>query len=330
MDNVAATSFGDIRALPKAQSHLHLTGAMRPGTLRELATRYGVPVPPAWDHTRVQEWAAFQGRYDAAREVIRTPTDVARVISEAAEDDAADGCGWMEIQVDPTSYAPAFGGMEAVVEAVLSAAAASPVPTGVIIASSWARSGDHAEALARLAVRYAGSGVVGFGLSNDERLGDVVDYVPAFRLAADAGLLLTPHSGFYTGAGHVRDCVDLLKATRIGHGTAAVTEPSVLALLAERQVAMEICPTSYAPLGVHEPSDVPVRTVLDAGIPVTIGSDDPLVFGAGLAEQYALCRDVLGLDDALLAVLARHSIASSAAPDEIKRVLTAGVDAWFR
>ncbi len=122
--------------------------------------------------------------------------------------------------------------------------------------------------------------------------------------------------------------MDLLGATRIGHGTSAVTDQSVLALLAERQVALEICPTSYPPLGVHKPSDIPVRAVIDAGIPVTLGSDDPLVFGAGLAEQYVLCRDVLSLDDAWLAALARHSIVSSAAPAETKRALMDGVDAW--
>jgi adenosine deaminase len=328
VDDPPTATFRDITTLPKAQPHLHLTGAMRPATLHELAAKYQVPVPPPWDHTRTQEWAAFQGRYDAAREVIRSPADVARVVSEAAEDEAAGGCGWMEIQVDPTSYAPALGGMEAAVEAVLSAAAAAPIPIGVIIASSWARPGDHAERLARLAAKYAESRVVGFGISNDERLGRIGDFVPAFHLAAESGLVITPHSGFFTGPDHVRSCVELLHASRIGHGTSAAVDPSVLDLLAERRVALEICPTSYPPLGVHHLSDIPLRVLLDAGVPVTIGSDDPLIFDIGLAGQYALCRDVLGLDDAQLATLARHSIASSAAPDEIKRALTKGVDDW--
>lgn len=323
------TTSRDIATLPKTQSHLHLTGSMRPTTLHELAARHDVAVPPVWDHTRAQEWSAFQGRYDAARAVVRSAEDVARVVREAAEDDAADGCGWLEIQVDPTSYAPALGGLEATVEAVLAAAHAAPIPTGVIIASSWARSGEHATVLARMAARYAGDGVVGFGLSNDERRGRVDDFVPAFRVAADAGLPRTPHSGFFTAAEHVRACVERLRATRIGHGTAAVTDPAVLALLAERRVALEICPTSYPPLGVHEPADIPLRAALDAGVPVTLGSDDPLIFGTGLAGQYALCRDVLGLDDTQLAALAQHSIAASAAPAETRQELTRRVDAWL-
>ncbi|SDU41596.1 adenosine deaminase [Jiangella alkaliphila] len=319
-----------VETLPKVQSHLHLTGAMRPATLDELATRHGIAVPPLAALTGgPYEWAVFQGRYDAARAAIRTPDDVARVVREAAEDDAAGGCGWSELQVDPTSYAPAFGGLEAAVEAVLAAAAAAPLPMGVIVASSWARSGEHATTLARLAARYAGDGVVGFGLSNDERLGRVEDFAPAFRVAADAGLLRTPHGGFFTGAAHVRACVEMLGATRVGHGTSAAADPAVLAQLAERGVALELCPASYPPFGVHALDELPVRTLLAAGVPVAIGSDDPLLFAVGLAGQYALCRDALGLTDGELAALARGSITSSAAPAALKRTMLAGVDAWL-
>lgn len=319
-----------VETLPKVQSHLHLTGAMRPATLDELAARHGVAVPPLAGLTGgPHEWAVFQGRYDAARAAIRTADDVARVVREAAEDDAAGGCGWSELQVDPTSYAPVLGGLEAAVEAVLTAAAAAPLPMGVVVASSWARSGDHATALARLAARYAGDGVAGFGLSNDERLGRVQDFAPAFRIAADAGLLRTPHGGFFTGPEHVRACVEVLGATRVGHGTSAVADPAVLDLLAERGVALEICPTSYPPFGVHAIDEIPVRTVLAAGVPVAIGSDDPLLFAVGLGGQYALCRDVLGLTDDELAALARGSITSSAAPADLRRAMLAGVDAWL-
>ncbi|TDD65643.1 adenosine deaminase [Jiangella aurantiaca] len=316
--------------MPKVQSHLHLTGAMRPATLDELATRHGIAVPPLAALTGgPYEWAVFQGRYDAARAAIRTADDVARVVREAAEDDAADGCGWSELQMDPTSFAPALGGLEAALEAVLTAAAAATLPMGVVVASSWARSGEHATTLARLAARYAGDGVVGFGLSNDERLGRVEDYAPAFRVAAGAGLLRTPHGGFFTGPAHVRDCVELLGATRVGHGTSAAADPAVLALLAERRVALELCPTSYPPFGVHALNELPVRALLAAGVPVAIGSDDPLLFAVGLAGQYALCRDVLGLSDAELAALACGSITSSAAPEPLKRTMLAGVDAWL-
>lgn len=301
---------------------------MRPATLRELAGHYGVPVPAPLPSDTVGTWADFQTRYDASRSVLRTAADVRRVVVEAAADDVADGCGWLELQVDPTSYAPRFGGLRGALETVLDAAVAAPVPIGVIVASSWARSPAHATELAELAAEYVGYGVVGFGLSNDERQGTVADFTPAFRIAADAGLLGVPHSGFYTGPEHVRDCVELLGAARIGHGTAAANDPGTLALLAEREVALELCPTSYPPFGVHDLAGVPVRTLLDAGVPVAFATDDPLLFGTGLAGQYAIGRDVLGLTEQELATVAAASIQYSAAPAELKRRLLSGVDAW--
>ncbi|MCA1672391.1 MAG: adenosine deaminase, partial [Actinobacteria bacterium] len=315
--------------LPKAHLHLHLTGAMRPSTLRELADRAGLPVPPPLPAGVFGSWAAFQARYDAARSVIRNAADVVRVVTDAAADDAADGCGWLEIQVDPTSYASVLGGIRDALEAVLTAAAQACIPTGVVVASSWARSGGHALRLARLAGEYADEGVVGFGLSNDERWGQVTQFEAAFRVSAEAGLLAVPHSGFYTGADHVRDCVQLLGAHRIGHGTSAAADPAVLELLVRRSVALEVCPTSYPPFGVHELSAVPVPALLDAGVPVALASDDPLLFGTGLAGQYEICRDLLGLTDHQLAALAGHSIRCSAAPLRIRQELLRGVDGWM-
>lgn len=318
----------DPRGLAKAHLHLHLTGAMRPATLTELAAAHGSAVPPPLP-TSAGTWADFQDRYDAARQAIRTADDVARVVTEAAEDDAGDGCGWLEIQVDPTSYAPVLGGYREALEAVLAGARAATIPTGVIVASSWTRSPDHAAMLARLAAEYAGDGVVGFGLSNDERHATVAEFTPAFRIARDAGLLATPHSGFYTGADHVRACVEHLGAGRIGHGTAAATDPATLELLAERQVTLEVCPTSYPPFGVHELTTIPLASLLGANVPVAIGTDDPLLFGTGLADQYLICRDLLGLTDHQLAAVAAHGIRGSAAPPEVRAALLAAVDDWL-
>jgi adenosine deaminase len=315
----------DLAALPKANLHLHLTGSMRPGTLAELAGRYGVPVPPVLDLTVVHGWESFQSRYDAARAAIRSAEDIARVVAEAAADNAAEGGGWLEIQVDPTSYEQRLGGLEPVVEAALAGARGYPV--GVILAASWGRP-DHAERVAALAARYAGRGVVGFGLSNDERLGRVADFVPAIRIAAEVGLISVPHGGFYEAAWHVRDCVRLLGARRIGHGVTAYADPETLALLAGQGVALEVCPTSYPPLGVADLTTLPIPALLAAGVPVALGTDDPLLFGAGLTEQYEIARR-LGCTDAQLAAMARHSIEGSAAPPEVRAAQLAGIDDWL-
>jgi adenosine deaminase len=317
----------DLRALPKAGLHLHLTGSMRPATLAELARRHGLALPPPLQPGTSHEWPAFQARYDAARSVIRSTDDLGRVVREAVEDSAADGCGWLELQFDPASYGPVLGAPEPVLETVLAATAGTP--TGVVVASSWARAGEDAERLARLAARYAPYGVVGFGLSNDERLGRVEDFVRAFDIARDAGLRGVPHSGFYAAASHVRACVEQLGATRIGHGITAAADAATLDLLATRGVAVEFCPTSYPPLGVAELAELPIRAFLDAGVGVALGNDDPLLFGADVTEQYRIVRD-LGSSDGELAGLARQSIAASAAPLSVRRDLFAGVDRWLR
>ena len=307
--------------LPKTNLHLHLTGAMRPATLAELAARDGLPLPPPFPEGAVHEWAAFQERYDLARAAIRLPADIERVVVEAATDDAACGAGWIELQVDPTSYAPVTGSLVGAVEAALAGAARAPIPVGIVVAASWAATPEHALRLAKLAAAYAGRGVVGFGLSNDERLGRVEDMAPACRVAAEAGLRIVPHAGFYTPPSHVADCVTLLGAHRIGHGLAAMRDPATRDLLAERGVALEICPTSYPPLGVAAITELPIRELRAAGVLVALGTDDPLLFGADLATQYALVTP----DAAEQADLARCAVTASAAPEALKAALLGGI-----
>jgi adenosine deaminase len=335
-------SVRDLYKLPKAHLHLHFIGSLRVATMQQLALRYGVRLPPGlggealwWKQLQERDWSCFQQRYDAARATVRTADDVRRLLREAAEDDAADGSGWLEIQVDPTSYASRFGGLEAALEVILDAAKNAErftgVGVGVVVAASWARAPQDAEALARLAVRYAGRGVIGFGLSNDERCGQVAQFARAFRIARQAGLAGVPHAGFFAGAWHVRQCVQLLGARRIGHGITAAGDAQVLQLLASRGVVLEVCPTSYEPLGVVPTlAQVPLRQLYDAGVAVALGADDPLLFGTRLAGQYTFARDLFGFTDAELAELARYSIRGSAAPQTVKTRLLAGVDSWLR
>jgi adenosine deaminase len=310
----------DLRLLPKANLHLHLTGAMRPSTLAELADRHGLTVPPPLP-AGAHPWTEFQARYDAARAVIRSADELKRVVTEAIEDNTADGCTWLEIQLDPTSYAPVLGGFEPVVEAAMDALAGAA--GGLIIASSWARSGQHAAMLAALAVRY---GAVGFGLSNDERRGKVEDFVEATRIARD--LILVPHGGFYEGAWHVRKCVELLGANRIGHALTGMRDQETLALMAEHSVTIEVCPTSYPPLGAAEYGELPLREVMQAGVGIALASDDPLVFGGHVTDQYVIARDHVGLATAELAAVARFSIEASAAPDDLKARTLQGITEW--
>ena len=331
-----------IAALPKAHLHLHLTGSMRHATLVELAALHRVHLPealaedwpPRLSGADERGWFRFQRLYDIARSVVRTPDDVRRLLGEAAQDEQAEGSGWLELQVDPSGYAGRLGGLTPTLELVLDAAAAAAEKTGVgigiVVAANRTRHPLDARTLARLAAGYASQGVVGFGLSNDERRGTTADFAPAFRIAARAGLRSVPHAGELVGQASVRTALDELRADRIGHGVSAAADAALLRRLAAGQVTLEICPTSNVALGVAATAqDVPLLTILDAGVPVALGADDPLLFGPRLAAQYELARQVHGLSDAELAGIARMSVRGSAAPPEVSGRLLAGIDAWL-
>jgi adenosine deaminase len=332
----------DVAALPKAHLHLHFTGAMRHETMLGLADQHGVRLPDVlrserpmrFERADERGWFRFQRLYDTARSVLRREADVRRLVAEVAEDERADGSGWLEIQVDPSGYAARFGGLTAFTELVLGAvadaSAATGVGIGVVIGANRTRHPMDARTLARLAAQHAGHGVVGFGLANDERRGRAEDFAAAFRIARRAGLISVPHGGELSGAASVAACLDHLGADRVGHGVRSAEDPRVLERLASAGVTCEVCPASNVALGVYrEPADVPLRTLLGAGVPVALGADDPLLFASRLSDQYQTARDVHGQDDAALAELARMSLRASRAPEDIRTRLLAGVDAWL-
>jgi adenosine deaminase len=320
----------DLAALPKAHLHLHLTGAMRHSTLVELAQLHGVALPPAltqdWpprlSAADERGWFRFQRLYDLARSVLRTPGDVYRLVRETAED------------ADPSGYAARFGGLTAFTELLLdaaaSAAAATGVGIGIVIAANRTKHPLDARTLARLATAFRGHGVVGFGLSNDERRGPAEDFEHAFAIAERAGLLRVPHAGELAGPASVSATLDRLHADRIGHGVRSVEDPEVVKRLAVTGVTLEVCPSSNVALGVAaNPAAVPVRTLFEANVRIALGADDPLLFGRRLVRQYEIARDVHDFTPAELAELARTSVLASAAPAATRTSLLAAIDTWL-
>jgi len=332
----------NLTTLPKAHLHLHLTGAMRHSTMVELARTHGVSLPPAlteeWpprlSTADERGWFRFQRLYDTARSVLRTPDDVYRLLRETAEDERAEGSGWLELQADPSGYAARFGGVtaftELLLDAVATAAQAAGVGIGIIIAANRTRHPMDARTLARLAVQFAGRGVVGFGLSNDERRGPAEEFERAFGIAERAGLLLAPHAGELLGAASVSAALDRLHANRIGHGVRSVEDPEVVKRLAATGITLEVCPSSNVSLGVApDAAAVPVRALFEAGVPVALGADDRLLFGRRLVTQYQIARDVHDFTPPELAELARMSVLGSVAPASVRTRLLAAIDTWL-
>ncbi|WP_182525679.1 adenosine deaminase [Nocardioides dongkuii] len=332
----------DLHALPKAHLHLHFTGSMRHTTLLELAERDGISLPdqlvedwpPQLSAADEKGWFRFQRLYDVARSVLRTEDDVRRLVREAAEDDVRDGGRWLEIQVDPSGYGARFGGITAftdlVLDAVRDASQATGLGMAVVVAANRTRHPLDARTLARLAAQYAGRGVVGFGLSNDERRGTTAEFAPAFAIAERAGLALVPHGGELRGPEHVVACLDALHPDRLGHGVRSAEDPSLLDRIVAAGVALEVCPVSNVALGVYSDlTSVPVPTLLEAGATIALGADDPLLFGSRLAGQYATMRAAHELSDQTLAELARMSVRASRAPEDVRTRVLAEIDRWL-
>jgi adenosine deaminase len=330
---------GDLAALPKAHLHLHLTGGMRHSTLIELADRYGVTLPERLidevpDDWRFLGWPRFQRLYDLARGVLRTADDIRRLLREIAEDEATAGSCWLELQITPSGYAARLGDLVTAMEVFCDGAAAAEAATGVgvrlIVAGNRTRPPWEAETQARLAVRFRDRGVIGFGLSNDERQGPPETFMKAFRIAHEGGLVAMPHAGELLGADSVARSIAAFQPVRIGHGVRAVEDPAVVATLADRGIACEVCPTSNVALGVATGLDaVPLQMLEEAGVPVVLAADDPLLFGSGLVEQYIAVRDVLGYSRSDLARLAKTSVVKSLMPADVATKITSDIDDWL-
>jgi len=334
----------DLAALPKAHLHLHFTGSLDVPTLARLAhdAHETLPEQLADDQAfsapaTTKGWFRFQRFYNLARHYVLSEKAMRTVIDNAARLDAAEGSRRLEIQIDPTSYAPAVGGIINALDIVLDQAKIASQATGiqvaVIVAASRLRHPIEARSLARLAARQVGTGpgeVVGFGLSNDEWAGDTATWEGAFRIARNAGLPGVPHGGELRGPDHVRAVVTALHPKRLGHGVRATEDPSLLAELVDRQIAFELCPASNVQLGVfHQLAEVPLRQLVDAGATVALGADDPLLFRSRLTDQYIIARDVLGFSDEELADLARSSIRASFAAETDKASWLSEIDTWL-
>ena len=317
--------------LPKAHLHLHLEGAMRPATLRALAQERGMEVPQVRDFAG---FAAFADLYVAACELIAGESGLRRLVREVVEDAAGDGVVWLEPAFYSPRYRDSIGSdmetIEIVLDELRGAGGDLGVGTGLIVAAD--RTVDPAEAveLAKIAGRFAGRGVVGFGLANDESGWPPEPFAEAFSIARDAGLLSVPHGGELAGPASVVGCLDACGAHRVMHGIRAVEDPAVLARLADEGIYLDVCPSSNLALSVVSSLEAhPLPALIGAGVRCTLNADDPLLFGPGIADEYQLCRDRLGFDDAMLAQIAGWSLDGSGAPPEVVTAGHQAIEAWL-
>jgi aminodeoxyfutalosine deaminase len=167
---------------------------------------------------------------------------------------------------------------------------------------------EHVMEIARLTTRYIDDGVVSFGVGGDEVRGPAVEFRDAYRYAKDAGLRLTAHAGETGGPESVRDALDI-GAERIGHGIRAVEDPDLLRRLGEERIPLEVCITSNVRTGVVSSLEAhPIRRLVDAGVIVTLNTDDPGMFGADLATEFRIAEEIFGLTPDQLSTIRQNAM----------------------
>lgn len=303
---------------------------MRATTLAELAAHYHVPVPPI---RGFGSFTAFADQYEAATHVLRTEADLRRLVREVVEDAALAGAVWIEPQLYPSRYVETLGGVgeasDIVIDEGRAVGARLGVGFGLMIVADRTSEIAEAEELARLAASRSESGVVAFGLANDEVGHPPEPFAKAFRIATEAGLISAPHAGELVGPESVLGALDTLQARRIAHGVRAIEDPELVARLVAEQICLDVCPTSNLLLSVVPSLDAhPLKRLVEAGVRCTLNGDDPLLFGPGLLEEYVLAREVLDLTDDQLAFIARCSVQDSGAPAELIATAMTKIEEW--
>jgi adenosine deaminase/aminodeoxyfutalosine deaminase len=286
-------------ALPKAELHLHLEGSIRPRTVVELARRHGDKISIAEAEARYQ-YSDFRGFLDAFKWVtsyLREPEDYALVTERMIEELAAENVVHAEVIVALGVMLWRKQNPEANFRAIR-AAAERGKNSGVRIAlapdATRQFGAEAALRTAEWAVHLRGLGVVSFGIGGDELSVPAQEFRPAFDYAAEHGLNCTAHAGEIGGAKEVRDAIKYLRAKRIGHGIAAVHDLALMRELKEKDIALEICPWSNVRTGAlvmqfgssSRIEQHPLKRFVDAGVPVTISTDDPAMFHTDLRSEY--------------------------------------------
>lgn len=332
-----------IVGLPKAELHVHHVGSASPRIVAELAARHPGTVPSDVEELarffEFRDFAHFIEVYLAVVALVRTPEDIHWLTYEVAREMAqGQRLRYAELTCTPyTSVRPHDEGVgmpiEAYTEALEDARRAAERDFGLVLRWIYDIPGESgvpaADATLGFALDHAPDALVGFGLGGPEIGVPRPQFERHFAAARAAGLHSVPHAGETTGPETVWDALRVLGAERIGHGTSAAQDPALLAHLAATGVPLEVCPSSnvatraVASLDVH-----PLRAFRDAGVTVTIASDDPPMFGTTLNREYAIAADLLDLDDAGTADLARTAVRASFAEDSLTSRLLGEIDAY--
>ena len=321
-----------VSSLPKVQLHCHLEGTVRAETFRELAAQHGVTsaraAGPLEETYAFRTFRDFLLTFAEVCKTLQQPADYARIASDYARTARAQNVRYAEIFISPSVWTFFHRDLDvlACARAIREALDAESTPHGIeiaLICDLTRNFGvERAAETARVAVSLAqaGLGVVGIGLGGDEANFPPALYAEPFAFARANGLHAVAHAGEAAGHESVRDAVVVLHAERIGHGVRAIEDPAVVALLVERNVTLELCPTSNRLTGAVRPgAPHPIAALDAAGVRCVLDADDPELFSTTLEHEYGLVTEWLG--EAAVLRFARNAIEASFASKERKALL---------
>lgn len=312
-------------SMPKVELHRHLEGSLRLATMLDIAHAHGVTVPASLLNlsglVQVQDqdpltFTNFLDKFKTLRLFYRSPDVIHRVAREAVEDAAKDNCRYLELRFTPVALSRAEGFplhdvMDWVVTSSQEAANKYKIKVGLIASVNRHESPELAEQVAWIAVDHIERGLLGMDLAGNEAEFKSEPFYGIFKEAKQAGLHITIHAGEWGPAANVREAIEQLGAERIGHGVRVMEDDDTVALARQRQTAFEVCVTSNFQSGVVPAlTKHPLPRMIEAGLNVTVNTDDPSVSRITLAHEYQLICEDLNIP---LEVLNQRTIAAAQA-----------------
>ena len=326
-----------IRHLPKAELHVHIEGTFEPELMLTIARRNGAILPfnsveearAAYQFSNLQD---FLNIYYQGMAVLLTRQDFCDLTSAYLDRIAAQNVRHAEIFFDPQAHTTRGVPFAAVCQGIKAGLQYGQERHGITsrLIMCFLRHLDESDALATLeeALPYRDL-IYGVGLDSSEMGNPPAKFARVFAAARKAGFACVAHAGEEGPAQYVREAVDILRVRRVDHGNRVLDDPALTAKLAERAIPFTVCPLSNLRLGVVESlAQHPLHKMLDAGLMITLNSDDPAYFGGYVNENYQAVQDHLGIDDATLALIARNSFHAAFLEPERREALLAELHAY--
>jgi len=286
------------KLFPKVELHLHLEGAADPAFIRGLAVEKSVDTQKIFDKSGAYKYDSFNeflAVYEAATFALKSPEDFKRLTQSVLENLAEHNVVYAETFVSPDFCGGRdVGAWREYLEAMQEAHVEGVTLKGIVTCIRHFGP-DKARETARCAAETAGDWIVGFGMGGAEDVGAVADFARAFDMAREAGLRLTSHAGEWGGAQSIWDTLEDLKVERIGHGVQAIDDPKLVDYLAETGIVLEVNPGSNIALGVYANlAQHPIAKLRDAGVKVTVSTDDPPFFQTTMTKEFERLEQVFG------------------------------------